>query len=60
MSLTATPTATEVPAAQSWTLVLSKEERDRVGPVDALRLQLSGGHHTAFYSLQVWGFLLHK
>lgn len=62
VALTATSGAelTAVPASQGWTLVLSVEERLRLGPVDALRLQLAGGAHTAFYSLQVCGFLLHQ
>lgn len=58
--LDVTPQPTAVPHAQHWKVVIDKEERDRYGPVDALRLDISGGSNTAFYGLNVFGFMLHE
>lgn len=59
VSLAATPAPTHVPSSQSWVVALSPEERESIGPVDSLRLDISGGSLTSFYSLRVLGFRLH-
>lgn len=58
--LDATLQLTPVPATQRWQIVIDKAERDRLGPIDAIRLDVSGGSNTAFYSFNVFGFMLHE
>lgn len=42
-----------------WTINISEEERKDIGPVDALRLDISEGNNTAFYGLNVDGWILY-
>lgn len=44
---------------QVWTVTLSPDERSEIGPVDALRLDICEGNNTAFYGLNVDGWMLY-
>ena len=49
-----------VVAAKSWTITIPEAERNRLGPLDALRLDISEGNNTAFYGLNADGWILHN
>lgn len=42
-----------------WSVTISENERDQIGPIDALRLDISEGNNTAFYGLNVDGWILY-
>jgi hypothetical protein len=45
--------------SKTWTVTISEDERMEMGPVDALRLDISEGNNTAFYGLNVEGWVLY-
>ena len=40
-------------------MTINEDERKELGPVDALRLDISEGNNTAFYGLNVEGWVLY-
>lgn len=42
-----------------WTVTIPEAERNALGPLDALRLDISEGNNTAFYGVNVDGWVLH-
>jgi len=60
--LSATPAPTQIRAgvSKSWLVTLSPEERDDIGPIDALRLDISEGNNTAFYGVNIEGWVLYE
>lgn len=42
-----------------WTVTIPEIERNSLGPLDALRVDISEGNNTAFYGINVDGWMLH-
>jgi hypothetical protein len=41
-------------------VTISEDERNSIGPIDALRLDICDGNNTAFYGLNVHGWILYS